>query len=109
MKIKILPALRLFFFYVGEVILSNLKVAYDIVTPAYFMNPAIVAVPLDEDLSETELYLLSNLITMTPGTLSLDISHDCRCLYIHSMYTGSPEEVRADAILYMKKIKEVSR
>lgn len=40
--------------------------------------------------------MLANLITMTPGTLSLDISEDRKILYIHAMYIHDIDALRAD-------------
>ena len=40
--------------------------------------------------------VLANLITMTPGTLSLDVSPDRKTLYVHAMYINDPEALRCD-------------
>jgi multicomponent Na+:H+ antiporter subunit E len=57
------------------------------------MRPAIVAVPLDLT-SDFQITLLANLITLTPGTLSLDISDDKKILYVHGMYVDDVDEFR---------------
>lgn len=80
-------------FYLWELILANLRVAYDVATPDYHMRPGIIAIPLGE-LTDVEITLLANLITLTPGTLSLDVSADRRVLYIHAMYIDDVEKVR---------------
>lgn len=80
-------------FYLLEIIRSNLRVAYDILTPMHRMKPGIIAVPL-EKASPLETVLLSNLITMTPGTLLLDLSEDGRTMYIHAMYIDDPGELK---------------
>lgn len=77
-------------FYVKEVIISNLKVAYDVVTPSYFMKPALIELSL-EGMSDLQILLAANLITMTPGTLSLDICEKTKRLKIHSMYVDDPD------------------
>jgi len=56
--------------------------------------PAVIAVPLDAK-TEGEIALVANLISLTPGTLTLDISSDHRVLYIHVMYLDDLDEVRA--------------
>ena len=71
--------------------MANLKVAYDIITPRHLMKPSIIAVPTDAE-TETEITLLANLITLTPGTLSLDVSTDKKIIYVHSMYTSDAQE-----------------
>ena len=92
---KIVKALELFVFLLWELLLANLRVAYDVLTPGYQMRPGVIALPLDAR-TDAEITLLANLITLTPGTLSLDVSSDRRVLYIHVMYIdrGDLEEVR---------------
>lgn len=78
-------------FYLWQLVLSNLRVAYDVATPGHRMRPAVVAVPLDAK-TDAEITLLANLITLTPGTLSLDLSADRKTLYVHVMYMGADSE-----------------
>jgi multicomponent Na+:H+ antiporter subunit E len=72
-------------FYIKQLILSNLRVAYDVITPTHYMQPGVIDVPLDAR-TDAEITLLANLITLTPGTLSLDVADDRRTLYVHCMY-----------------------
>ena len=60
-------------------------------TPKLHMTPGIVGVPLDIK-SDAEITMLANLITLTPGTLSLDVSEDKKVLYVHSMYITNRED-----------------
>ena len=92
---KMVQVLELFVFVLWELILANLRVAYDVLTPGYRMRPGVVAIPLDAR-TDVEITLLANLITLTPGTLSLDVSSDRRVLYIHIMYIDNDDlaEVR---------------
>jgi multicomponent Na+:H+ antiporter subunit E len=60
-------------------------VAYDVITPKMYMTPGIVRMPLDAK-TDLEITLLANIISLTPGTLSLDVSDDKKVLYIHAMY-----------------------
>lgn len=83
---KLIPkAVGLTFYFFSELLKANLQVAFDVSTPHYFMRPAIIAVPLDAE-SDLEITLLANFITLTPGTLSLDVSKDRKTLYVHAMY-----------------------
>lgn len=88
-----LIAFVLFFLY--ELIKANLQVAYDVVTPRYYMKPGIVKIPLTAT-SDLEITLLANLISLTPGTLSLDVSDDRKVLYVHAMYVNDKEEFIAE-------------
>ena len=85
--------LRFAVFYVWELILANFRVAYDVMTPTHRMRPGVVAIPLDAK-TDAEITLLANLITLTPGSVSLDVSSDRRFLYLHAMYIDDVEEFR---------------
>jgi len=88
---KILPKLIAFvFFFLFELIKANLQVAFDVVTKKFYMTPGIVKVPLEAE-TNIEISLLANLITLTPGTLSLDVSEDRKVLYVHAMYVTDKE------------------
>jgi multicomponent Na+:H+ antiporter subunit E len=87
--------LELVWFFIRELVLSNLRMAYYTLMPLDRMRPGVIAVPL-EPMNEVELTVLSNLITLTPGTLSLDISADRRVLFVHVMWFDDPERVREE-------------
>ncbi len=80
-----------FFFFSYELIKANIQVAWEVGTPSFHMTPGIVAVPLDVT-SDGEITMLANLITLTPGTLSLDVSEDKKVLYVYSMYITNKED-----------------
>ncbi|MGR4069402.1 Na+/H+ antiporter subunit E [Billgrantia sp. C5P2] len=80
-------------FFFKELLLANLKVAFDVVTPPWYMKPGVIAMPLKAR-SEFEIALVANLISLTPGTLSLDVSDDRRVLYIHAMFLDDEAELR---------------
>ena len=106
---KIPKAISFFFYFVKELIVANLKVAFDIITPKDYMRPGIVAVPLDAE-TDMEITLLANLITLTPGTLSLDVSTDNKVLYIHTLYLDDTEKFRTEIKNGMeKRLLEVLR
>lgn len=90
-KLRQVAGLTAFFFW--QLLLSNLRVAYDVVTYRHHMRPGIVAVPLDAA-TDAEITLLANLLTLTPGTLSLDLSEDRRFLFVHVMYITDAETAR---------------
>ncbi|SUI96791.1 Multiple resistance and pH homeostasis protein E [Sphingobacterium spiritivorum] len=73
----------LYFLY--EMIVANIQVAYDVITPKYFFKPGIIRYPLNAR-TDFEINLLATIISLTPGTLILDISDDKSALYIHVMY-----------------------
>jgi multicomponent Na+:H+ antiporter subunit E len=87
---KIPLAVKFIFYFIKELIKANMIVAYDIITPKDYMKPGIVAIPLDAK-SDLEITLFANLITLTPGTLSLDVSNDKKTLYVHGLYVNDKE------------------
>lgn len=82
-------------FFLYDLVRSNLRVAFEVMRPSLRMRPGIVAVPVDVE-TDAGLTLLANLITVTPGALSLEVSDDRRVLYVHSMYLDDPEAFRRE-------------
>lgn len=79
-----------------QLVMANVKVARTVLfTPISHLRPGIVAIPLDID-SDAEITVLANLITLTPGTLSLDVSDDRTVLYVHSIEVDDPGAFRDD-------------
>ena len=83
---------RLVLFFLYDLCMSSIRVAYDVLTPKDYSNPAILEMPLDVK-SDIEILLVTNLISLTPGTLSLDVTPDRKTLIVHAMYADDPEEV----------------
>lgn len=103
--------MRVFYFilfvpyYLGMLIKSNFIMAKSIVGSLKKCDPpGIIAVDIELE-SEMGILALVNAITMTPGTLSLDISEDRKKLYIHGMHIESRECFVADIKKLEKRIK----
>ena len=92
---KVPRIISFIFYFLYEMIKANVQVAYDVMTPKYFMRPGIVKYPLNAK-TEMEINLLSTMISLTPGTLILDISEDKKTMYIHVMYLQDPEKFVRD-------------
>lgn len=91
-----LPRLAGFlFYYLWDLVKSNAVIAYDVLTPTDYMKPGVIGIPLEAE-TDLEITVLANLITMTPGTLSLDVSPDRKTLYVHAMYINDPDVLRAE-------------
>jgi multicomponent Na+:H+ antiporter subunit E len=89
------PALRFAAFFAWQVVASALRVAADVLAPRPRMRPAVVRVPLDVE-TDAEITLLAILITLTPGTLALDVSADRRTLLVHAMFAADADRVRRE-------------
>jgi multicomponent Na+:H+ antiporter subunit E len=103
--------ISLLLFVALELFKSSLQIVVDILTLKHRMRPGIVKIPLDAK-SDLEITLLANLISLTPGTLSLDVSQNRRELFVHVMYLqGDDLEPVRKAIKdnYERKILELLR
>ncbi|EKO3555911.1 Na+/H+ antiporter subunit E [Vibrio metschnikovii] len=72
-------------FFIWDLIKANGRVAYDVLTPTHLMKPAVIAIPLDLR-DEGAITMFATLITVTPGSLALDVATDRSVLYVHLMY-----------------------
>jgi multicomponent Na+:H+ antiporter subunit E len=79
--------------FLYELVVSSVQVVWDVLTPAPKARPGIISMPL-EARGEMEILLVTNLISLTPGTLSLDVTEDCNTLYIHAMFADDPDAIR---------------
>lgn len=84
------------FYTLEQLIIATLRVAWWTVSDLKRLRPAIVAVPLEEGMSDTQVTVLAALITLTPGTLSLDVSADHRTLFVHFMHITDERSAIAD-------------
>ena len=90
---RVLFATRLGAYFLYELAVSSLEVAWDVITPGHRSRPGIIAVPLDLE-EPIQITVLANLISLTPGTLSLDVSPDGKTLYVHEMFLDDADEAR---------------
>lgn len=81
-----------------ELVKSNLEVATHVLTPGMHFRPAILAIPL-APMTDPQIALLANMLTLTPGTAVLDISEDRSLMYVHMIDVPS----RSEAIRTIKE------
>jgi len=81
-------------FFAWELMLANFRVAADVLRGNRF-EPAVVAIPLDVT-SDGEILLLSMLINITPGSVTIDLSDDRGTLYVHVMHMRSADATRRE-------------
>ena len=106
---KLPKTLNLTAYFLKELVISNLKVAWDVITPGHISRPGIIGVPLTAQTS-LEIFLVSNLVSLTPGTLSVDLSEDNKILYVHVMFLEDVEQTRSQIIHGLeRRILEVTR
>ncbi len=106
---KLPKTLNLTAYFLTELLISNFRVAWDVITPGHISQPGIIGVPLKARTS-LEIFLVSNLVSLTPGTLSVDLSEDDKILYVHVMFLEDVEQTRSQIIQGLeRRILEVTR
>jgi multicomponent Na+:H+ antiporter subunit E len=95
--VRLWRVLVLFLAFLRELVISALQTARYTLQPTLQINPAVIEYPLDVKTGR-EITVLANLISLTPGTLSMDVSPDNEYLYVHaiSVETSDGAEVVAD-------------
>jgi multicomponent Na+:H+ antiporter subunit E len=83
-------------FFLAQMVLANLTMVVYVLSPLKKLRPGILAIPLRPGMSDLEITLLANMVTLTPGTLSMDVSEDRRALFVHFMHIEDPEAAVRD-------------
>lgn len=98
--------IKLILLFLYELVMSAWKVMVLVLSPKLDLKPGIFKFPLSLE-HDIEITLLANMITLTPGTLSVDVSEDKKFIYVHAIDASDPEAARRDiAEGFERKIKE---
>lgn len=89
---RIVAALKLVMVLLWEQVKSSFQVASIVLSPRLEIRPGIVTVPL-EVTGDVEITTVANMISLTPGTLSVDVSEDRGSLYVHVINMDDPKSV----------------
>ena len=93
---------------IWDILVANVQVAWIVLTrPNDKLRPAWIEVPLDLRQPEA-ISVLAGTITLTPGTLSADLSEDGAYLLVHALHAPDPDAVRDDIKdRYERRLKEI--
>lgn len=94
---RLLAALRFAGYFTGKLVEASAIVAWEVVTPTSRINEGIVAVPI-RGVSRGLTAVVANAITLTPGTITLEVREDPTVLYVHVLHLRSLEAVRAEVL-----------
>lgn len=89
---RVYPYVPFFLYFLKEYIASNIKIIREIWTPGFSFRPGIIAVPLQPRMNDLQIVCLANMITLTPGTFTMDVAQDHKCLYVHNMYIDTVQK-----------------
>ena len=91
-----------------DIFVANIQVAWIVLTmPNSKLKPAWIVVPLELRQPEA-ITVLAGTITLTPGTVSADLSDEGHSLLVHVLHTDDPDAVRDDIVnRYQSRLKEI--
>lgn len=106
---RLWAVIKLLVLFIKELFISSFAVMLQIIQPKLAIRPGIFA--LETELkSDWEITILSCLICLTPGTLTLNVSKDGQTLYIHAMDIEDADELSKQIKgTFEKAIMEVTR
>ncbi|MEI5907797.1 Na+/H+ antiporter subunit E [Bacillus spongiae] len=107
--VRFIAIVQLGYIFLIELLKSNISVLKTILKPKLDIKPGIFAYPTQLK-SDWEITILANLITLTPGTLVMDVSLDNKILYVHAIDVDDVDDA-IDSIrnTFEKAIMEVTR
>ncbi|RSK28585.1 Na+/H+ antiporter subunit E [Bacillus sp. HMF5848] len=106
---NVISIVKLLFIFLRELIKSNITVIRHILKPKLDIRPGIFALPTELK-QDWEITTLANLITLTPGTVVVDVSDDNKILYVHAMDIEDKEKAIYEIkTTFEKAIMEVSK
>lgn len=82
-------------YFLLEIVKANFTVIVDILTPGSRMSAGFIEIPL-RCRTSFEIMMIANMITLTPGTVTVAVAADSPTVWIHSLYISTPEALRAD-------------
>lgn len=94
LRIHPVAALRLVAYVLGQLVTSNILVAREILTPGSNVHTGVLSHPLG-DVCEETMSLVANIIALTPGTMTVELTRDPNILYVHFLLLDDLDAARA--------------
>jgi len=90
---KMLALVKLTVFFTYELILSNIQVAIVVLSPRLRVRSALIELPIELE-NDLAITALANLISLTPGTVTVDVAPDRKSLTIHCLNVSDIEATK---------------
>lgn len=90
---RVVAALELLVVFLYELVVANVKVAYLVLHPKLPVRPGLIKVPLAVT-SDSQITMFARMVTMTPGTIFVDVSPDQKYAYVHVLDLDDPGRLR---------------
>jgi multicomponent Na+:H+ antiporter subunit E len=94
-RVRILPLLQFLAHMAVALVRSNIVLAREILTPTDYTHPGIIEIRLPT-CSELVLTVIGNSISLTPGTLTLELRAETSTLAVHVLHLKDVDEARAE-------------
>lgn len=94
-RVRPVALLRFVAYFLWQLVRASAIVAWEVVTPRNRIHEGIVAAPLRTS-SAGVITLIANAVSLTPGTLTLEVEQDPPVLYVHILHLRTIDEVRED-------------
>lgn len=91
-KISLYHLIILCFYTIWELLKSSIEVAWDILTPSDKSQPKLIKITLHEH-HPVAISMIINLISLTPGTLAIDIENESNTLIVHIMFSQNEKNI----------------
>jgi multicomponent K+:H+ antiporter subunit E len=105
--LRLVPLARLVAVVLFDIVIANLRVALLIIGPARRWKPSFIVIPVDLR-QPFSITLLASIISLTPGTVSANLSGDRRSLLVHDLSVDDPDvAVKRIKDRYERRLKEV--
>lgn len=105
--VRLLPAISLLAVVLWDIVVASIDVARLVLGPTRRIKPAFIEVPLD--LQDPYVgTILASIVSLTPGTVSIDIDRSRRVLQVHALNVDDRAEmIRAIKTRYEQPLKEI--
>ncbi len=107
--VRVCRILKLALIFLIELVKACFQVLYQVLQPELKIKPGIIKMDISLE-SPEEIALLANMITLTPGTLTVEVAHDNKALYIHTLVIDDAhaicQGIRNSFEANIKKVKQ---
>lgn len=97
-----IAAVKLLAVFAWELTKASAFMAWEVITPRNRIEAAVIAVPLTGGNAGVTT-LVANMVSLTPGTLTLDVDEENRTLFIHVLHLQSDESTR-ESVLRLERL-----
>lgn len=97
-----LRAIKLLVYFLWELLEASALMAWEVVTPRNRVNAAVVSIELTSRVIGV-VTAVANMVSLTPGTLTLEVDEETMTLFIHVLHLESVQETR-DSVLQLERL-----